>query len=479
MRLSRSRTDKPSANAADGGSSGSSLAPLAPGTPLLGSILAFRRDILEATRIGWERHGGVVRYRLGPLQVYCVSDYQLAAEALANTAVYGKLGNTSPLRLVLGQGLLTTADHDHWKRNRRMMQPLYSRPSIAGMYSTMVECAEAMLADLAEVSRSGAVVDIHPVIIRATLDIVSRCMFGMKAADAEIVVTPESVEEILTYAFNRQQNPFSPPLVVPTPANRRFRALMGSFDDFVYGLIRSRRECPGTGGDLLDMLLSAQDAETGEGLSDTEIRDEVITTFAAGHETMAQTLTWALYLLSQNDSAREVLEAEVDSVLGGRLPTLDDLAHLPYAQQVVSEALRLYPSAPILPRLVSEDTVLGGYRIPKGARLLISVFNIGRDPEQWRDPGQFDPARFIGDKPAGVHHRAYAPFGGGPHVCIGKHFALMEGQLVLAALIQNYRFEHDPGHRVEMLSKITLRPKHGMRLAISPRRSLKGVIRVG
>ncbi|WP_162525781.1 MULTISPECIES: cytochrome P450 [unclassified Mycobacteroides] len=444
-------------------------APLADREVLLGSIPAFRKDILKATKRGWDLHGGVVRYRLGPIGVYCVSDYTLATEVLTDTAVYGKLGKTSPVRLLVGEGLLSIADHDRWKRNRRMMQPMYARSHIAGMCDTMTAAAAEALGDLSVAGRAAGAVDIHPIMTRTTLDVVSRCMFGLKAADAELAVTPDAVDEVMTYAFNRQQNPFSPPVWWPSATNRRFRELMRAFDDFIHGLVRDRRENPGDRGDLLDMLLAAKDADTGESLSDAEIRDEVITTFAAGHESTAQTLTWIFYLLSLNHGVRAELEAELDRVLAGRLPTYADLPELAYTLQVVSEALRIYPSAPIIPRLVLRDTVLGPYRIPKGARLLINVVNIGHDGKRWADPDTFDPHRFEGDKPREAPHRAYLPFGAGPRICIGKHFALMEAQLILAVIAQRFRFEHDPTHPVEAEAKFTLRPRYGMRMIVSER----------
>ncbi len=227
-----------------------------------------------------------------------------------------------------------------------MMQPLYSRASIEQMYSTMHDCVARMVDRIETHNSAGDTIDMHRVQMEVTLDVVSRCMFSVGIADLGDAADPRSVEHALNFAFDRLQNPLSPPLAWPTPTNKRFRRIMDEFDDVVYRLIADRRASDRNHGDMLDMLIDARDEETGEALDDREIRDEVMTTFAAGHESTAQTLTWAMYLLSKNPDVVDRLRDEVDSVLDGRLPTAADLKNLRYTAGVAAEALRLFPSAP-------------------------------------------------------------------------------------------------------------------------------------
>jgi cytochrome P450 len=440
------------------------------GLPVLGSIPSFRRDILAAMMAGFQNQGDLVSYRLGPVVVYGVSSPELAAEVLTDSARFGKLGEDNPLRLVLGTGLLTSSDHESWLRNRRMMQPVYARANLTGMYATMVASTDNWMAHLADTYRPGAQLDLHSELMRVTLDIVSRCMFSTNVLDELTTIGPRAVDIAINFAFNRLQNPFSPPLGWPTPANRRFRQVMTAIDGLMYRLINERRAGGAAHHDLLEMLLACRDEDTGAGMTDTELRDEVITTFAAGHETTAITLTWAVYLLSQNPKVRRRLQDEVDTVLAGRTPALADLPRLPYTAQVFAEAMRLYPSAPIVPRLTQRDTEVGGRALPGGSRVLVNLYNIHRHPQHWPDAERFDPDRFAPQTQKDRHRFAYLPFGGGPHLCIGKHFALMEANLLLAALTQKYEFRHLPSHPVVNHATITLRPKFGMVMTMHPRR---------
>ncbi|GAB7106923.1 cytochrome P450 [Streptomyces phaeofaciens JCM 4814] len=446
-------------------------APGAAGIPVLGNVLDFRRDILKAMHRGHAAHGDLVRYRLGPVTVHGVSSPELAAAVLTDTDRFGKLGPDNPLRLVLGEGLLTSDDHKSWLRNRRMMQPIYTKQSLAGMFATMGVSAAEQISHMSARYRTGAALDLHQEMMRVTLDIVSRCMFSTDVSRTLAGLGPDAVDVAINYAFDRLQNPFSPPTHWPTPRNRRFHQVMRGLDDLIYRIIAERRQSPGpTGdGDLLDMLLAARDADTGKGMTDRELRDEVITTFAAGHETTAITLTWAFYLLSRHREVLRRVQREVDDVLGDELPTPENLAAMPYALRVFEEALRLYPSAPIVPRLVLRDTELGGYRVPAGSRILVNLYGIHRHPRHWPDPERFDPDRFLPDVTKGRHRFAYLPFGAGPHLCIGKHFALMEAHLLLTALVRRWEFRHVPSHRVVNHATITLRPRYGMLMTMHQR----------
>jgi cytochrome P450 len=300
---------------------------------LTGSIWDFKRDILQAMAEGWREYGDLVRYRLGPVVVHGVSHPKLAEEVLNNSAVYGKLGPDNPLRMVLGNGSLTSSDHQSWLKIRRMMQPIFSRQSIATLFEKMVTCAEDIVSHWSTKFQPGDAIDVHKEMMRVTLDIISQCMFSANVMNDLDKIGPHAVDIAVNYAFQRLQNPFSLPASWPTPRNRRFKEVMKALDELMYRLIDERRS--GTPkNDLLDMLLAAQDEETCEGMTDRQLRDEIITIFAAGHETTAITLTWTWYLLSKHPDVLSRMQAEIDGALCGRTPTIADLAKMPYTLQV-------------------------------------------------------------------------------------------------------------------------------------------------
>jgi cytochrome P450 len=438
--------------------------------PLVGDAPAFRQDLLAALTRGRTQQGDVADYRLGPVRVIGVSSPEVAGRVLTDSVTFGKLGLDNPLRLALGDGLLTRSDHESWLRNRRMVAPVYHRQNLATMYRSMQDCTAEMLDRWRDDVPGGGSIDLHVELMRVTLDIVSRCMFSTPMLTTTSALSPAAVEHAVTYTFLRLQNPLAPPPSWPTPSNRRFQRIMAGLDELMYGMIAERRAGGGTGrGDLLDMLMGAVDADTGESMTDRELRDEIITTLAAGHETTAITLTWCFYLLSVNPEWRRRLQDQVDSVLGEGLPTVADLARMPLLGQVFDEALRLYPSSPTVPRLVQKPTRLGRHDVAPGTRVLVDVHGVHRHPDHWDRPEEFDPLRFSPENKAGRHRHAHLPFGGGPHLCVGKQFALQEAQLLLAAVLARYDVRHHPGHPVEDRATITLRPRYGMWVTLHPR----------
>ncbi|MDN5760945.1 MAG: cytochrome P450 [Microlunatus sp.] len=446
---------------------------LRPRLPLLGDAPAFRQDLLATLARGRFEQGDVARYRLGPVTVYGVSSPEDAERVLTDSDTFGKLGPDNPLRLALGDGLLTRSDHDSWLRNRRMVAPIYHRRRVETMYTTMQDCVQEMLVRWQDELAPGAVIDLHTQLMHVTLDIVSRCMFSMPMISADSALRPESVEYAVTYTFLRLQNPVAPPTWVPTPANRRFAAIIGGLDELMASMITQRRRTLAAGEpgkeDLLDMLMRATDADTGAQMNDTELRDEIITTLAAGHETTAITLTWAFYLLSTHPVWRRRVIEEIDAVLAGRAPTVADLPKLPLVAQVFDEALRMFPSSPTVPRQSRRPVRLGPYDVEVGSRVLIDVHGLHRNRRHWPDPEVFDPTRFGPEGRSGRSRWAHLPFGGGPHLCVGKQFALQEAQLLLASIFSRYDVRHHPGYPVDDRATITLRPRHGLRVVLHPR----------
>ena len=332
----------------------------------------------------------------------------------------------------------------------------------------MTEATLEMLDRWRPLADRGQPLDVATEFSRLTMEVVTRALFST-SVEGDIGTIGRAIATLLDDVTFRFTFPFYPPLRVPTPRNRRFLAARATLDEIVYGIISGRRRSPGEHEDLLALLMEARDEDTGEGMSDKQLRDEVITLFLAGHETTANALTWASYLLSTHVAVARRLQAEVDEALGGRIPAASDLSRLPYTRMVIDETLRLYPPAWITNRRAIEDDTVCGYRIPADATVSISPYVTHRDPRLWENPEGFDPDRFSPERAAGRPHYAYFPFGGGPRQCIGKGFALMEATLVLALLYQRCEMHLVPGRKVETMALATLRPRYGMWMRAHPR----------
>jgi cytochrome P450 len=445
---------------------------------LVGSMRDFRGDRLIGTmEQALDKYGDIVRFRVGPRTVHLISHPDLAREVLVREkASFLKIQEGTDkkigLGLVLGEGLLTNRDHDSWFTRRHMLQPVFHRRRAATMTEEMVAAGQKMLSRWEELYAPEDVLDIHEEMMRVTLDVITRTMFGADVSqEASRVGTAMTV--LTRYAFAQAGNPFSVPPWVPTRRNREFQGALETIDSVVSSLIRARQAARDSGepprGDLLDMLLDAEDAETGERMADQEVLDEVKTVFAAGHETTANALTWTWLLLSEHPEAGKKLKAELDAMLGERAPTSADLPNLRYTRQVLEEALRLYPPVPALVRRVVRPTTLDGCEIPASSRALISMYNIHRHPDFWREPTRFDPDRFSPERKASHHDLAYIPFGAGQHKCIGNNLALIEGTLLLAMVAQRYEFALVPGRPVEREVAITMRPREGLYVKLLPR----------
>jgi cytochrome P450 len=445
---------------------------------LVGSMRDFRGDRLIGTmEQALDKYGDIVRFRVGPRTVHLISHPDLAREVLVREKVsFLKIQEGTDkkigLGLVLGEGLLTNRDHDSWFTRRHMLQPVFHRRRAATMTEEMVAAGQKMLSRWEELYAPEDVLDIHEEMMRVTLDVITRTMFGADVSqEASRVGTAMTV--LTRYAFAQAGNPFSVPPWVPTRRNREFQGALETIDSVVSSLIRARQAARDSGepprGDLLDMLLDAEDAETGERMADQEVLDEVKTVFAAGHETTANALTWTWLLLSEHPEAGKKLKAELDAMLGERAPTSADLPNLRYTRQVLEEALRLYPPVPALVRRVVRPTTLDGCEIPASSRALISMYNIHRHPDFWPEPTRFDPDRFSPERKASHHDLAYIPFGAGQHKCIGNNLALIEGTLLLAMVAQRYEFALVPGRPVEWEVAITMRPREGLYVKLLPR----------
>lgn len=373
------------------------------------------------------------------------------------------------LRPVVGNGLLTS-DGDFWRRQRRLAAPAFHRQRIASFAGTMTAAADTMLESWHTLAQDGRPLDINEAMMHLTLEIVGKTLFSIdltREADAvgeAFSVVNEEVARLtgIPFANIGQKIPF-------LPSTRKINKNTGVLTEVVNGIIQERRKSDLETEDLLGMLMSARDEKTGEGMSDQQLRDEVMTIMLAGHETTAVALAWTFYLLSEHPTVREELEAEMDGVLNGRLPNIDDVPTLTYTTMVLEESMRLYPPAYAIARWGNEPDEVGGYATPANAVITMSPYITHRHPEFWDDPERFDPQRFSPERKAERPRYAYLPFGGGPRLCIGNNFAMTEAILLLASIVQRYRLTLLPGIPVELEPLITLRPKGKLMMTLSER----------
>ncbi len=419
---------------------------------------ALRHDAPAFLQRMTREYGDVVFLPTAGQQVYFLNHPDFVREVLVTQQhKFKKSRMLERARVLLGDGLLTSEGALHL-RQRRLVQPAFHRDRLVGYANTMVQ--RACVAR--ERWHAGTVIDMSQEMMRLTMDIVSRALFS-----AEVEGEADEIADALNGVFGLFDMillPFSEYLEkLPLPMMKRFHAARARLDATIYRLIAERRASGEDKGDLLSMLLLAQDEDGAGGMSDKLVRDEVLTLFLAGHETTANALTWAWYLLSQNPEAEAKMRAEIDKVLEGRAPSMDDLPALTYTSAVFSEALRMFPPAWALGRRALETVEFGGYVIPTGCVVLLSPYVTQRDARWFPDPERFLPDRWLTPDDARPKF-AYFPFGGGTRVCVGERFAGMEGILLLASIAQQWQFDLVHGHPVERKAQITLRPKFGMKM---------------
>lgn len=409
--------------------------------------------------------GDVSFFRMGGQPVYLVNHPELIRDLLVvNADKFTKGRALQRAKVLLGDGLLTSESEFHL-RQRRMIQPAFHRARIADYSRSMVEYAERMTAGWT----SGEVRDIDREMMHLTLQIVARTLFSSNVDD-----DADEIGEALTALvelFNFLMLPFSEWLErLPLPHSRRFRNARDTLDRIMFSIIDERRRSGIDKGDLLSMLLSAQDEADGTAMTDKQVRDEVLTLFLAGHETTANALTWTWYLLSQHPDAASRLHAELDSVLNGRPPSIGDLPDLKVTEAVLAESMRLYPPAWTLGRLAIAEHEIGCYKVPVGSMVMASQWVMHRDKRFWEEADRFKPERWESQsvKEAGQRN-IYFPFGGGSRRCIGEGFAWAEGILLIASIARNWMFILDPNQQIDVRPMITLRPRYGMRMTIERR----------
>ena len=428
------------------------------------ALLRFRRDPIAVLRRAASEYGDVVRLPLSKHPVYLVNHPDLIKDVLVTNQKQFKKGRgLEQIKRLLGEGLLTSEGEFHL-RQRRLIQPAFHRQRVVAYGESMTYYA----AQARERWQGGETRDMHAEMMRLTLAIVGKTLFGAEV-EAEAAEIDGALGEIIGL-FRLLQLPYSDLLErLPLPVVRRFRTARARLDATIYRLIARHRAAGEDRGDLLSMLLAARDEDDGGRMSDEQVRDEALTLFLAGHETTANAMTWTWYLLSQHPDVEERFHAEIDTILAGRTPTVDDLPRLPYTRCVFSESLRCFPPAWLLGRRLLSDYTLGGHALAAGSIVLLSQFVMHRDPRFWPDPERFDPDRWTPEAEAARPKFAFFPFGGGPRVCIGEQFAWMEGVLLLATLGQRWRLRLAPGQIVAAQPIVTLRPRYGMRMRVESR----------
>jgi cytochrome P450 len=434
---------------------------------LLGNLGAVSRDWLGFYSRCAREYGDVVQLRYVHVPICLVMHPRdIEYVLVTNPGNFTKSADYRALARVLGNGLLTN-EGKPWQHQRSLIQPAFRRENIVSYAPVMTRATREML----ESWNSGESRNVHEDMMAVTLRIVAQCLFG-----AEVTGVAERVGKAMSVVTDRFLTDAGQALLLPfdlpdflAPARRR---AINDLNGIIGGIIRERRASNQPREDLLGMLLQIRDSE-GRPMSSAQLRDEVMTLFLAGHETTAIALSWACFLIAENPGVEARLVEELHSVLGDREPTTDDVPLLRYTEMVLKESMRLYPAVWGIGRRAIADCEIGGYRIGAGTNVFIFQFLTQRDSRFFSDPGKFDPERWRDDpvRAGKIPRFAYFPFGGGPRVCVGAAFAMLEATLLLAMIQQKFHLELTPGHAVEPLPSVTLRPKNGIRITVHRRAS--------
>jgi cytochrome P450 len=444
------------------GRSASAAFPPGPrGYPVLGLLPHLRSNPIRTFLDAADRYGDVVHLKAGPYHGFLASDPADIKHVLQDNARnYHKSPLYDRLRDSLGNGLLTSED-SFWLRQRRLAQPAFHRQRLQAMADVMVGCTAQVLERWDRTVSGDDTIDVVEEMMALTQSIIVRTMFStdLGAAAAVLNRTWPIINRRIGETFWSTKLETS----LPLPANRRFWRALRELETVVYQIIAERRQTRRDESDLLSMFLAARDDETGTGMTDRQLRDEVVTMLLAGHETTSLALSWTYYLLSQHPGAERSIEGEVDREIGSARPTFAHVDRLTFTRRVIEESLRLYPPAWGFSRRALGDDEVGGYRVPKGSLVFLIPFVVHRRPKLWPDPDRFDPGRFAPEYESTRPRFAYIPFGAGPRGCIGNQFAMLEAQLIVATIAQRYRIELVPDQRIRPEPLITLRPAPGIR----------------
>lgn len=447
------------------------------GPPLVGHLRAFHHNAPELYSEAFRNYPDeeVVEMRIGHYKrVYLARHPDHAHQILASNADNYPKAGYSPLKPLIGNGLLRNEDPS-WRRQKRLMQPALGGESLKDLVSPMAEVVEGFLSRWRRLleEKGEVALDIEEEMTRLTLGIVSRTLFGRDLSSQGTEVG-RSLRFVLYHGVGRIGRLLAPPPGLPTPANVRYRHALDNLEEVVYSLIAEKESTTSPQTDLLSKLMAARDEQSGEGMSKEQLRDEVMTLLTAGHETTAKALCWTFYLLDQNPQSQSEVREEALRVLGRGEPTTESLSYrssneegaLNYTRMVLQESMRLFPPVPGLARKVTEDDNLGEYHLRGGSRLILSQYAAHRHPRLWNSPGKFDPYRFTDEEVAKRPRYAYFPFGGGERTCIGNAFAIVEAQIALSMITREFHLSLAPQQIVDKEAAFTLRPRYGLDMTI-------------
>ncbi|MBC7921858.1 MAG: cytochrome P450 [Ferruginibacter sp.] len=438
------------------------------GNLLFGNTFDLVKDPLRFMVDAMGRNERITQIRLVNRNCYLIFRAEDIKHVLQeNNRNYTKSDAYKAIQLFLGNGLLNS-EGDFWRRQRKLAQPAFHRQRLALLTEPMNRATLAMLRRWEQPDRTQPL-NISEETMKLTLEIVSESLFSADVRK-HLDHVSDSLTTIIEYAYDSIHSYVHLPLSIPTPRNRKYKKSVERIERLIYEIIAGRQNAKaGDHLDLLGMLMEAQDEETGERMNPRQLRDEVTTIFMAGHETTANALAWAFYLLAKHPAVARQVRQEVSEVLGTEgLPTYENVRNLSYTTRVIQETLRLYPPAWVIGRKTIAADQIGGYAIPAQAPILMSPYAVHRHPEYWPNPDAFDPDNFLPEREKQRPTYAYFPFGGGPRLCIGNNFALMEMQVILALTVRQFDFQPTGTQRVIPEPVITLRPKDGLRLYLNP-----------
>jgi cytochrome P450 len=422
-----------------------------------------------------EEHGDIFRLKSPLGEATLVAGPELARQVLVDRAAryQQKSRSYAVLRILMGNGLVTS-EGEFWRGQRKLVQPAFHRRRLDALFTTMVERVSHCVERLAPAAQSGEAVDFVPLLSQLTLDIISRAMFSSDVQGAAADVS-RHIATLNEYALHMLRHPwmFLLPRRLPPPFNYGPYHSLKSINGIVHGIIQARKHA-GAHDDLLSMLLSACEEGTGRGMTDEQLRDEVMTIFVAGHETTANAVAWLLYLVSQHPEVEERLQAEIDARWPEGGLSSENLGAFTFVRQVIEESLRVYPTIWSIGRRCTEADELGGHQIPVGMNVIVPIFHFHWNERLWPEPQKFDPSRFTPERRPSPDAMTYFPFGAGPRSCIGNHFAMQELMIMTVLFYRRFQFRVQAGFVVEPDPLITLRPKHGMKMTV---RARQGILR--
>jgi cytochrome P450 len=439
--------------------------PALPGHWLLGNLREFRKDMLGVYMRCARECGEISTYRIGPRRLVFISHPEFIEQVLVTeNRKFIKHYALRLLRPTLGEGLLTS-DGNFWLRQRRLMQPAFSKARVESYGPIIVDYTQKMLATW----RSGETRDLHADMMQLALSIVSKALLDVDAGGKSHEVGA-AIDWIMRDFNSRFQSAVPIPFGIPVPRNFELKRRVRLLESVIQKIIHERRAERRDHGDLLSVLVHARDEQDQTGMTDRQLRDEVMTLFLAGHETTANLLSWTWYLLATHPDVEAKVLNELDAVLVGRLPSAADVPQLTYTEQVLLESMRLYPPAYAMGRESVEECMIGGYQIPARSTVIMSQYVMHRDPRYFDRPDEFDPDRWRDGLSKRLPKYVYFPFGAGPRVCIGNSFAMLEAMLVVATVVPRFQFSLAAGAPVVPWPSVTLRPREGIHVVVSERK---------